>query len=85
MKLPKWPIGEMLKPKPVLKSRSWRERKALRRLEECRPSLLDSLEAILDADEGDIALARVRFEAQAAEAGLDLDLPGISGRVHGLF
>ena len=64
---------------------SWRERKALRRLEECRPSLLDSLEAILDADEGDIALARVRFEAQAAEAGLDLDLPGISGRVHGLF
>ncbi|MBJ84626.1 MAG: hypothetical protein CMB52_03820 [Euryarchaeota archaeon] len=64
---------------------SWRERKALRRLEECRPSLLDSLEAILDADEGDIALARVRFEAVAAEAGLDLELPGISGRVHGLF
>lgn len=64
---------------------SWRERKALRRLEECRPSLLDSLEAILDSHEGDIALARVRFEAEAAEAGLDLDLPGISGRVHGLF
>ena len=64
---------------------SWRERKALRRLEECRPSLLDSLEVILDTDENDIALARVRFEAEAAEAGLDLDLPGISGRVHGLF
>ena len=64
---------------------SWRERKALRRLEECRPKLLDSLEAILDTDDGDIALARVRFEAVAAEAGLDLDLPGISGRVHGLF
>ena len=64
---------------------SWRERKALRRLEECRPILLDSLEAILDSDEGDIALARVRFETVAAEAGLDLNLPGISGRVHGLF
>jgi hypothetical protein len=64
---------------------SWRERKALRRLEECRSGLLDTLESILDADAGDIALARVRFEAAAAEAGLDLDLPGISGRVHGLF
>ena len=64
---------------------SWRERKALRRLEECRPGLLDALEGILDADGADIALARVRFEAAAAEAGLDLDLPGISGRVHGLF
>ena len=64
---------------------SWRERKALRRLEECRAGLLDSLESILDSDGGDIALARVRFEAEAAEAGLDLDLPGISGRVHGLF
>ena len=64
---------------------SWRERKALRRLEECRASLLDSLESILDSDGGDIALARVRFESEAAEAGLDLDLPGISGRVHGLF
>jgi hypothetical protein len=64
---------------------SWRERKALRRLEECRPRLLDDLESILDAEGEDIALARVRFETAAAEAGLDLDLPGISGRVHGLF
>ena len=64
---------------------SWRERKALRRLEECRPNLLDALESILDADGGDIALARVRFETAAAEVGLDLELPGISGRVHGLF
>ena len=64
---------------------SWRERKALRRLEECRPGLLDALESILDSGAEDIALARVRFETAAAEAGLDLDLPGISGRVHGLF
>ncbi|MEE2812663.1 MAG: hypothetical protein VX627_06565 [Candidatus Thermoplasmatota archaeon] len=64
---------------------SWRERKALRRLEECRPALLDELESILDADHHDLALARVRFETAAGEAGLDLELPGISGRVHGLF
>ena len=64
---------------------SWRERKALRRLEECRPGLLDTLESILDSDGDDIALARVRFETAAAEAGRDLDLPGISGRIHGLF
>ena len=64
---------------------SWRERKALRLLEEVRPTLLDSLENILDDAEGDIALARVRFEAAASEANLDLDLPAISGRVHGLF
>jgi len=64
---------------------SWRERKALRKLEECRPGLLDQLEAILDSGSDDLALARVRFEAAAAESGLDLELPGISGRIHGLF
>lgn len=64
---------------------SWRERKALRRLEEVRPALLDSLENILDDADGDIALARVRFESAAADAKLDLELPAISGRVHGLF
>ena len=64
---------------------SWRERKALRRLEEVRPSLLDALEGILNKAEGDLAIARVQFEAEASEAGLDLELPGISGRVHGLF
>ena len=64
---------------------SWRERKALRRLEECRTVLLDALDSILDSDGGDIALSRVRFETTAAEMGLDLELPGISGRVHGLF
>ncbi|MED5487445.1 MAG: hypothetical protein VYB40_07120 [Candidatus Thermoplasmatota archaeon] len=64
---------------------SWRERKALRRLEECRAMLLDALDSILDSDGGDIALSRVRFETTAAEMGLDMELPGISGRVHGLF
>jgi hypothetical protein len=64
---------------------SWRERKALRRLEECRQGLLDTLDGILESDGDDIALARVRFESAAADAGLDLELPSISGRVHGLF
>jgi hypothetical protein len=64
---------------------SWRERKALRRLEECRQGLLDTLDGIIESDGDDIALARVRFESAAADAGLDLELPSISGRVHGLF
>jgi hypothetical protein len=64
---------------------SWRERKALRALERCRPALLDALDTILNVDGDDIARARVRFEAEASAAGLDLDLPAISGRVHGLF
>ena len=64
---------------------TWRERRALRRLEEVRAGLLDSLEAILADTEGDLALARTRFEQAAAKSGLDLDLPAISGRVHGLF
>ncbi len=64
---------------------SWRERQAIRRFEEERGQLLDSLEEILLASRGDIPSARMSFENYAKEAGLDLDLPAISGRVHGLF
>ncbi|MBA45590.1 MAG: hypothetical protein CMB31_03270 [Euryarchaeota archaeon] len=64
---------------------SWRERQAIRRFEEERGHLLDSLEEILLASRGDIPSARMSFENYAKEAGLDLDLPAISGRVHGLF
>ena len=64
---------------------SWRERQAIRRFEEERGQLLDSLEEILLASRGDIPNARMSFENYAKEAGLDLDLPAISGRVHGLF
>ena len=64
---------------------SWRERGALNDLEGARAGLLDTLDVILDRAGGDIARARMEFELSAAEAGLDLDLPAISGRIHGLF
>ena len=64
---------------------SWRERRALNDLEGARAGLLDTLDVILDRAGGDIARARMEFELSAAEAGLDLDLPAISGRIHGLF
>lgn len=64
---------------------SWRERQAIRRFEEERGELLDSLEDILMASRGDIPSARMSFENFAKDAGLDLELPAISGRVHGLF
>ncbi|MBT4058965.1 MAG: hypothetical protein HOE69_01485 [Euryarchaeota archaeon] len=64
---------------------SWREKQALRHLEDVRPSLLDSLDHILEKRGGEIAAARVDFENAALDAGLDLELAAISGRVHGLF
>ncbi len=64
---------------------SWRERQAIRRFEEERVELLDSLEEILLASRGDVPSARMAFEKRARESGLDLELPAISGRVHGLF
>lgn len=64
---------------------SWREKQALRRLEDVRPKLLDSLDKILSERGGDIAAARVDFENSALDFELDLELAAISGRVHGLF
>ena len=64
---------------------SWRERQAIRRFEEQRNSLLDMLEETLLSAPGDIPAARMEFENHAREAGLDLELPAISGRVHALF
>ena len=64
---------------------SWRERQAIRRFEEERGELLDSLEDILISSRGDIPSARMAFENFAKDTGLDLELPAISGRVHGLF
>ena len=64
---------------------TWRERRALRLLEEERSGLLDELETILIESKGDTARARILFEQAAARAGLDLELPAISGRIHGLF
>ncbi len=64
---------------------SWRERQAIRRFEEHRNSLLDTLEETLLVARGDIPAARMGFENHAREIGLDLELPAISGRVHALF
>jgi hypothetical protein len=64
---------------------SWREKQALRHLEDVRPQLLDILDAILEKRGGEIAAARVDFENAALDAELDLELAAISGRVHGLF
>jgi len=64
---------------------SWREKQALRGLENARPELLDLLDSILERKKGDVAGARLDFELAAGEMGLDLDLAAISGRVHGLF
>ncbi len=64
---------------------SWRERQAIRRFEEERGGLLDSLEEILLASRGDILSSRMAFENFAKDTGLDMELPAISGRVHGLF
>ena len=64
---------------------SWRERQAIRRFEEERGGLLDSLEEILLASRGDIPSSRMAFENFAKDTGLDMELPAISGRVHGLF
>ncbi len=64
---------------------SWREKQALRQLEDARPKLLDKLDEILERRGGEIASARVDFENAALDVGLDLELAAISGRVHGLF
>ncbi|MDP6379239.1 MAG: hypothetical protein QF885_06300 [Candidatus Thalassarchaeaceae archaeon] len=64
---------------------SWREKQALRHLEDVRPQLLDKLDVILEKRGGEIAAARVEFEKAAIDAKLDLELAAISGRVHGLF
>jgi len=64
---------------------SWREKQALRQLEDARPDLLDKLDEILQRRGGEIASARVDFENAVLDVGLDLELAAISGRVHGLF
>jgi hypothetical protein len=64
---------------------SWREREEIRRLEGVRPQLLDGLDSILDACAGDMVQGRLEFEKLARESGLDMRLPAVSGRLHGLF
>jgi len=64
---------------------SWREKEALRRFEDARSALRDSLPEIIVGNAGDMVKARMAFEEMARTAGLDLRLPSISGRLHALF
>ncbi len=64
---------------------SWKEKRALRQLEDERNSLLGHLDEILERCGGDIPAARIEFENRARDAGLDLEMVAISGRIHGLF
>lgn len=64
---------------------SWREREALRLFEEVRSGLRDRLENILALHQGDVVKARMAFEEEGRDAGLDLRVPSVSGRLHALF
>lgn len=64
---------------------SWAEREALRTFEDIRGLLRDQLENILALHGNDIVKARVEFEQLGREHGLDLRVPGVSGRLHALF
>ena len=64
---------------------SWVEREALRRFEESRSQLRESLRNIIQDNPNETVHARMAFEQQARDLGLDLRIPAISGRVHALF
>ena len=64
---------------------SWSEREALRRFEEVRSTLRDRLENILALHPNDVVKARMAFEHEGRELGLDLRVPSVSGRLHALF
>lgn len=64
---------------------SWSEREALRHFEEGRSALRDRLENILALHQGDVVKARMAFEQEGRELGLDLRVPSVSGRLHALF
>ena len=64
---------------------SWREREALRRFEDARSILRDTLPEIISSHDGEMIKARMAFEEKARSMGLDLRLPAVSGRLHALF
>jgi hypothetical protein len=47
--------------------------------------LRDRLENILALHQGDVVKARMAFEQEGRELGLDLRVPSVSGRLHALF
>ncbi|MGB0612496.1 MAG: hypothetical protein ACPGMW_07710, partial [Poseidonia sp.] len=69
----------------VAMPQSWSEREALRFFEQVRSTLRDRLENMLALHPNDPVKARMAFEGEARELGLDLRIPSISGRVHALF
>ena len=64
---------------------SWREREALRGFEEARNILRNVLPELIASTDGNMVKARMAFEEKGRELNLDLSLPSISGRLHGLF
>ena len=64
---------------------TWREREALRHLEQLRPTLISHLDDILSRQGSNLISARMNFEQVASDMGLDLVPAAVSGRIHGLF
>ncbi len=64
---------------------TWREREALRHLEQLRPTLITHLDDILSRHGSNLISARMNFEQVASDMGLDLIPAAVSGRIHGLF
>ena len=64
---------------------TWREREALRHLEQLRPILISHLDEILSRHGSNLVSARMNFEQVASDLGLDLVPTAVSGRIHGLF
>ena len=64
---------------------SWRERESLRKFEDVRGILRESLPEIILAYDGEMVKARMAFEEKARDLNLDLRLPSVSGRLHALF
>lgn len=64
---------------------SWREREALRKFEDARNILRETLPGIIQNHSGNMVKGRMAFEEKARTLGLDLRLPAISGRLHALF
>ena len=64
---------------------SWREREALRKFEDARNILRETLPGIIQDHSGNMVKGRMAFEEKARTLGLDLRLPAISGRLHALF
>ena len=64
---------------------TWREREALRHLEQLRPTLISHLDEILSRHGSNLVSARMNFEQVASDMGLDLVPTAVSGRIHGLF